>query len=83
MMTRERFATIQVGSDIASVEAIVGSPYSIRSLGNGIDEYKYLERIQIGPNTTDQIEYILYVPKRRLFRSFSHASSKVLDVEFR
>jgi hypothetical protein len=47
LMTMERFDDINIGTPISEVTAKVGEPYSIRSRGGGVEEYEYIERIEM------------------------------------
>ena len=47
MMTQESFDDIPIGMSTSEVTAKVGEPYYIRSKGEGVEEYEYIERIEM------------------------------------
>lgn len=61
-MTRETFSRIPIGASVEEVEELAGPPYDIIP-GNApeMSSYRYLERIQTGPNQTTQEVYVLTV----------------------
>lgn len=61
MMTQERFETIQVGSSFSIVENEFGAPYDVVELQDGSFEYRYIQRYNVGPNSSEQIHYIYRV----------------------
>jgi hypothetical protein len=61
MMTRGNFENIQEGEPIAEVQKVVGDPYSVRKLGDGSEEYQYIERIDLGMETVEENRYYLII----------------------
>lgn len=66
VMSQQSFDGIGVGSMITQVKEQVGEPYEIEKLDNGVEVYHYIERIEIGSNTTAQNTYLLTVSKGRV-----------------
>jgi len=60
-MTSDRFENIQIGTPIASLKPEVGSPYAIHSKGGAVEEYEYIERIDMGGRTVSENRYFLIV----------------------
>ena len=60
-MTPTAFENIQVGTDIARVEAEYGSPYDVKALGCGVQEYRYIQRLRIAPEVTEQTNFLFRV----------------------
>lgn len=61
MMSSSSFENIPVGSPIVQVEREYGTPYDMALLGGDVVEYRYIQRIRVGPNSNEQIHYIFRV----------------------
>lgn len=55
------FEGVGKGAPIQTIENVYGSPYEIRQLDNGNQEYVYIQRINLGRSATDQSEYVFIV----------------------
>lgn len=60
MMTHETFASIQTGTPIERIVSANGEPYSIETK-NGVEEYRYVERVTNGNYLLYENRYTLYV----------------------
>jgi len=60
-MTYDRFENIQIGTPVASLKSEVGSPYAIHSKGGDVEEYEYIERIDMGGKVVSENRYFLIV----------------------
>lgn len=61
LMNRPIYENIQIGMPVIEVEKIAGSPYEIKNTEQGVQYYHYIERIEIGPGTITQNNYILTI----------------------
>lgn len=61
MMTRNTFNTIQEGDTVIEMQHIAGNPYQIRSIAPDMEEYEYIERIDLGTETVEENHYYIRV----------------------
>lgn len=61
MMTRERFNDISLGTSVVEVTSRGGDPYRIRSKGGGIDEYEYIEKVNVAGDTLQENHYFILI----------------------
>ncbi len=61
VMSQQSFDTIAIGSSASQLKKMMGDPYEIERLDNGTEVYHYIERIDIGCNSTAQNTYSLVV----------------------
>jgi hypothetical protein len=61
MMTRNDFEDITIGTSVAEVEERVGSPYKIYSKPGDVEEYEYIERMNVGGDRVFQNHYYLTI----------------------
>jgi len=59
ILTQNDFATISVGETIANVEAVYGQAYDVTPSGNGLTEYRYIERCPV-TSTVDEFKYLVF-----------------------
>lgn len=60
-MQQGYFDQVAVGSSISAVETIYGEPYEVRGLPNGLQEYVYMQRIDLGKSAIEQLEFVFLV----------------------
>jgi len=60
-ITADRFENIQIGTPIDTLKSEIGSPYAIHSKGGNVEEYEYIERIDMGGRTVSENRYYLIV----------------------
>jgi hypothetical protein len=60
MMTQETFSSVQVGEPICTIVQENGEPYTIDEK-NGMQEYKYVERITNGNRLIYENHFVIYV----------------------
>jgi hypothetical protein len=58
--TYERFEAIPLGYEVEKIIAIYGPPYEITTLSVG-EEYWYIQRIEIAPGLSDQVNYYFHI----------------------
>lgn len=61
LMQDSGFQGIAVGANISEVECVYGEPYEMRTLPNGMSEYRYVQRIDCGSTAVEIIEYTFTV----------------------
>jgi hypothetical protein len=61
MMNHEMFDDIQIGTPISDVSMKAGEPYAIYSKGGNIDEYEYIEKIEMNNELVMENHYFLIV----------------------
>lgn len=66
LMTPENFNAISTGAEIGKIEEIYGAPFDVKSLSNGIKEYRYIQRIDINADVSEQVEYVFTVRNGRI-----------------
>ncbi len=66
VMTRETFGDLLMGTPVATLEAEAGSPYSILNKGNGVQEYEYIERIDLGNALVAENHYYIVVKEGKV-----------------
>jgi hypothetical protein len=66
MFTNENFNAVGIGASIVQIEDMYGPPYDVRTLPNGLKEYRYIQRIYVNENAADQIEYVFTVSDGRI-----------------
>ncbi len=60
MMTQETFDNVQVGTPIQTIVKENGEPYSVENK-NGMQEYRYVERVTNGNYLIYENHFVLYV----------------------
>lgn len=60
-MTRPQYDCVMIGTPITEVMAISGEPYSVRSCGDGTEEYEYIERLSMNGELVYENHYFLTV----------------------
>lgn len=66
LMSPTNFNTIAVGIDVTQIEEIYGTPFDVIDLPNGNQEYRYLQRFDLNPDNTEQIEFVFVVRNGRV-----------------
>jgi hypothetical protein len=79
-MTASTFECIPIGAPITEIEAQVGTPYSTTSQ-KGIEQYRYIERIETGPGVVSQNTYVLIVKEGRVIDKRRANESQMLNVQ--
>lgn len=65
-MTDRVFCEIDMGISIESVQCQVGDPYAICIREDGAEEYKYIERIDLGRGLVMEKQYFLVVKDNKV-----------------
>jgi hypothetical protein len=81
MMTRQTYDKIAIGTSVEEVEELAGAPYDISSGEEGKAYYRYLERIQVGPNQVCQETYLLTVVNGRVVAKEKKGGSRFLNIQ--
>ena len=79
IMTKERYETIQVGSQISLVEAQYGPPCDVEDLENGYEKYVYIQRVDIGGGASEQVHYIFQVLNGRIISKQCQEIGGIVD----
>ncbi len=66
VMTRQDFNDIQVGEALSQFQQRVGSPYRIRPIKGGGQEYEYIERIPMGNEVIEENHYFLIIKEGKV-----------------
>lgn len=82
-MTAPDFDRIQKGAPISEVIAEAGEPFNISSPQEGMQQYRYIERIETGPGTISQNTYILTVVNGRVVDKQRTTDARPLDLQYR
>ncbi len=65
-MTRDGYASINLGTPISEVKTKFGPPYAIYSKDSISEVYEYIERITLGVQVIEQMRYYLVVSKGKV-----------------
>ena len=82
-MTAPDFDRIQKGAPISEVIAEAGEPFNISSPQEGMQQYRYIERIETGPGTISQNTYILTVVNGRVVDKQRTTDARPLNLQYR
>lgn len=82
-MTVPDFDRIQKGTPISEVIAEAGEPFNITSPQEGIQQYRYIERIETGPGRTSQNMYILTVVNGQVVDKQRTTDASPLNLQYR
>lgn len=66
ILTSDNFDRVAIGASMAQIKDMYGTPFDVKSLPNGSEEYRYIQRIYVHQNVTDQIEYVFIVRNGRV-----------------
>lgn len=80
VMTKHDFNAIAIGAQSQNVLERAGDPYEIEHLENGMEVYRYIERIQTSPNSTAQNTYILYIAHGRVVYKEIQESGSTIEI---
>src|SRR3989304_3438945 len=81
LMTRESYDEIYLGTPLKEVKERVGTPYQVRSLGGGKEEYEYVERIDIGNRLVMENHYFLILMEGQVIsKRFSQQRPPAYDI---
>lgn len=83
IMTYSDFQAVSLGENIAVLQVKEGRPYQINDLGNGNEEYVYIERLDIGGGRELFREYIFIVSKENRIIEKKVRESSSPSVRFR
>jgi len=60
-MTRQEYNDVILGTPITKLVSELGEPYSVRDLGDRVEEYEYVERIAMNNELVYETHYIFTV----------------------
>jgi hypothetical protein len=66
LMQESYYNHVSPGANVADIEAIYGAPYEVRELPNGMQEYCYVQRVELGKSAVDQLEFVFTVSQGRV-----------------
>jgi len=80
--SREQFDAVSTCSTKQEMEAKMGSPYAVHHKGPGIDEYEYIEKIDMGsPQLVKENHYFFTVSEGYVIgKRMSHESPPAYDL---
>ncbi len=61
IMTRSTFENIEVGTSLADLEGCIGKPASVCRVDDETEEFKYIERFNVGAELNTENQYFLTV----------------------
>lgn len=61
LMQESYYNQVPAGSAISTIETVYGEPYEVRQQPNGLQEYSYMQRIELGRSAVEQMEFIFLV----------------------
>jgi hypothetical protein len=82
LLTSENFNAIATGADIAQIEEMYGAPFDVTRLPNGLEEHRYIQRIYVNENATDQIEHVFIVKDGRVIGKQLRQTGGVASFQF-
>ncbi|MBN2479990.1 MAG: outer membrane protein assembly factor BamE [Parachlamydiales bacterium] len=73
-ITSDDFYQVDVGMSSKEVKEKMGTPYSVKNLGNGEVQYKYIERVRAGDRVLLEKHYLITIKDGKV------TSKKVIDL---
>ena len=70
----DKFYEVEIGMSIKELKEKLGDPYSVKSLGNGEVEYKYIERLYAADRVLQERHYLFILKNGKV------VSKKVIDL---
>ena len=70
LMTWSDYDNVRVGTPVSELQAGIGRPYAIHHKEPGIDEYEYVERINVGNNLIAENHYFLIVQNGKVIGKY-------------
>ena len=64
--TSDHFHEVSVGMSVKELKAKMGKPYSVKNLGDGYVEYKYIERLMAANRVLEERYYLFIVKNGRV-----------------
>ena len=75
LVTQEQFVETTLGEDCTALRARLGVPYEVRQPRPGVEEYVYIERIQVSANRMQFNEYVFTVVNGKVIGKSVNTSS--------
>lgn len=75
IMTRDRYAEVQLGMDAKDLEKQFGKPYKIVSRGDGTETYEYIEKITMGTQVIEQRRYYIVIEDGKVIGKYMKLSN--------
>lgn len=75
IMTRGRYADVQVGMTAKELEKQYGKPYQIVSKGEGKETYEYIEKITMGTYVVEQRRYYIVIEDGKVIGKYMKISN--------
>lgn len=66
LMKESYFNEVALGTEISHIERIYGEPYEVHLLSDGRQEYSYIQRIELGSSSVEQMEFIFTVDQGKV-----------------
>ena len=61
VVTMDAFYQVDLAAKTSQVVASLGKPYAIHRVGDGCEEYEYIERIKIGGRDAEERHYFILI----------------------
>lgn len=75
MMTRDRYAEVEVGMKASDIEHRFGKPYQIVSREEGKETYEYIEKITMNNQVIEQRRYYIVIQDGKVVGKYMKLSN--------
>lgn len=75
IMTRDKYAEVEVGMKAADIEHRFGRPYQIVSREEGKETYEYIEKITMGTQVIEQRRYYIVIQDGKVVGKYMKLSN--------
>ena len=75
IMTRDKYAEVEVGMKASDIEHRFGKPYQIVSREEGKETYEYIEKITMGTQVIEQRRYYIVIQDGKVVGKYMKLSN--------
>ncbi|MDJ0651677.1 MAG: hypothetical protein QNJ27_01505 [Simkaniaceae bacterium] len=75
VMTRDKYARVEVGMKASDIEHRFGKPYQIVSREGGKETYEYIEKIKMGNQVIEQRRYYIVIQEGKVIGKYMKLSN--------
>ncbi len=75
IMTRDKYAEVEVGMKASDIEHRFGKPYQIVSREEGKETYEYIEKITMGTEVIEQRRYYIVIQGGKVIGKYMKLSN--------
>lgn len=75
IMTRDKYAEVEIGMSMQDIEKQYGKPYKIVSKGEGKETYEYIEKITMGTQVIEQRRYYIVIEDGKVVGKYMKVSN--------